>query len=346
MKRRWIIAAAAVFCILLAHGCAAMMNETAASDMLVMSPQASEPVRDQAAETETGYDASYGVTGGGSKNSGGGALSLDAGDAAAAADAEERYGGRKVILTYEASLETDEFDAVMDALEQRLAVVGGYVQNSYVDGKKPEAYGDRGRTASLTLRVPADQAERFYTDVKALGTLLSEHAYGDDVTAEYFDRETRLEVLEIQLERLKNILVQTDNLADVLALEAEIARVTLEIEELTGELRRYDALIDYATVVITLRETSLREGPAAAKSVGERIAEGFSDSLHGVGAFFVDVFVWLVSSLPVLAVLGIAVLAVVLLIRGMVKRGRARRAARQSRNDTNNDNLYGENKKQ
>lgn len=75
----------------------------------------------------------------------------------------------------------------------------------------------------------------------------------------------------MQLERLKSILVETDNLADVIALETEIARVTMEIEALTGELRRYDALIEYTTIDITVYETVYREGPAAAKTVGERI---------------------------------------------------------------------------
>ena len=173
-----------------------------------------------------------------------------------------------------------------------------------------------------------------------MGTVQSEQAYTDDVTAEYFDRETRLEVLNMQLERLKSILVETDNLADVIALETEIARVTMEIEALTGELRRYDALIEYTTIDITVYETVYREGPAAAKTVGERIEAGFSDSLNGVGVFFVDAFVWFVSALPVLLVL-VAVVAVVLLC---VRAVRKRRKARTHKNGDDGNKLYEENK--
>ena len=144
----------------------------------------------------------------------------------------------------------------------------------------------------------------------------------------------------MQLERLKSILVETDNLADVIALETEIARVTMEIEALTGELRRYDALIEYTTIDITAYETVYREGPAAAKTVGERIEAGFSDSLNGVGVFFVDAFVWFVSALPVLLVL-VAVVAVVLLC---VRAVRKRRKARTHKNGDDGNKLYEENK--
>ena len=76
-------------------------------------------------------------------------------------DAAEQYGGRKVILTYELSIETDAFDSLISALKERLNAAGGYLQSSYIDGKKPEVYGDRGRTATLSLCIPAEKAVGF-----------------------------------------------------------------------------------------------------------------------------------------------------------------------------------------
>ena len=326
MKRKSVkVGAAVLLAALLLAGCSAR-NE--AADYSTGYSMPSEP---QMESGESGssvtYDASY-------------ALSASAKEAMRSEAAGEQYGGRKVILTYEIRLETDTFDSLLTALKERLETAGGYLQSSYIDGKKPEIYGDSGRTATLSLRVPAAGAEAFFSDVKAMGTVQSEQAYTDDVTAEYFDRETRLEVLNMQLERLKSILVETDNLAAVIALETEIARVTMEIEALTGELRRYDALIEYTTIDITVYETVYREGPAAAKTVGERIEAGFSDSLNGVGVFFVDAFVWFVSALPVLLVL-VAVVAVVLLC---VRAVRKRRKARTHKNGDDGNKLYEENK--
>lgn len=327
MKRKSLkIVAAVLLATLLAAGCSAR-NE-AADYSTGYSMPGEQPQKEPMESGESVvYDASYGLSG-------------STEEAMRSEVAGEQYGGRKVILTYEIRLETDAFDSLLTALKERLKTAGGYLQSSYIDGKKPEVYGDSGRTATLSLRVPAAGAEAFFSDVKTMGTVRSEQAYTDDVTAEYFDSETRLEVLKVQLERLKNILVETDNLADVITLETEIARVTMEIEALTGELRRYDALIEYTTIDITVYETVYREGPAAEKTVGERIKAGFSDSLNGVGVFFADAFVWFISALPVLLVLA-AVVAVVLLC---IRAARKRRKARIRKNGDGDNKLYEEKK--
>ena len=324
MKRRTGLMAAMLAILLLFAGCAANKNNATSSD----ESMSERPQMAVEGSGEAAYDASYG-------------LSASPEEVKQADDAQALYGGRKVIMTYDIRLETDGFDALIAALKERLTAMGGYVQNSYIDGKEPEFYGDSGRTATLSLRVPAEKAEAFFSDLKTMGNVQSERVYTDDVTTAYFDKETRLSVLNTQLERLENILVQTDNLVDVLALEEEIARVMLEIESLTGELRRYDALIEYSTVDVTVYETIYREGPAGAKSVGERIQAGFSDSLHGVGTFFVNAFVWLVSALPVLIVLGIIAAVVLICIRAARKRRRAHKDEAEK-----TEKLYEESKKQ
>jgi hypothetical protein len=112
-------------------------------------------------------------------------------------------------------------------------------------------------------------------------------------------------------------------------LESEIARVTLEIEELTSELRRWDNLVDYATVTIYLDELSPIEGPADEATVGERITKGFTSTLTGVGVFFQNLFVFLISASPVLVILG-AIITVVLLL---VRRRNKKKAAKLLKNE-------------
>lgn len=253
---------------------------------------------------------------------------------------EEMYGGRKVIRTYDLDLQTNEFDGVLESIRQRLDEYGGYSQNTSISGKKPSVYGDAGRTANMTLRVPAEKAEEFVKGVQGLGTLTNFQDYTDDITDQYFDTDARLQVLKAELERLQSILVKTDNLADVIALEDRISSVMLEIEQLTGTLKKYDALVDYSTVMITLYEEALIEGPAGTKTTGERIAEGFTDSLYGVGTFFTNLFVWLVSSLPVLVVLAVIALIVLLIVRSGVKHRANRRAAEAAKTAVRQQALF------
>lgn len=244
---------------------------------------------------------------------------------------DEMYGGRKVIRTYDLTIQTDDFDHVLSAITERLAEFGGYSQSSTVDGKKPTSYGDAGRTATLTLRVPAEKAEEFVEGVKSYGTLLNIRDYTDDITDEYFDTDARLSTLKAELERLQGILVQTDNLADIISLEDRISEVMLEIEQLTGTLKKYDALVNYTTVDVTLYEESLREGPASVKTTGDRISEGFTNTLYGVGTFFTNLFVWFVSALPVLVILAVIAGIVIFIIRRGAKRRSQKRAERAAK---------------
>lgn len=319
MKRYFLILTAALVALAACAGCA--KSASTYDNSYAQTEAVEAPYYSSSGEYDNGYDYSETAPKGESYTTG--TATVDAGDV---------YGGRKIIRNYDLTIQTDDFDAVYGAINERLAQYGGYAENSYIDGKKPEAYGDSGRTASLTLRIPADKADEFITGVKGMGTLTSSHDYIDDITDEYYDVDTRLEVLNIQLDRLENILVQTDNLADVIALEDKIGEVMLEIEQLTGTLKKYDSLVDYTTVSIMLNEKSLIAGPAAEQTAGQRISEGFTDSLYGVGTFFTDLFVWLVSALPVIIVLAVVAAAVLLIVRASIKRrakAQAKAAVRQ-----------------
>ena len=236
------------------------------------------------------------------------------------------YAGRKIIRNYDISLNTDKFDENMDYIKAKVSELGGYVLSSNLYGSKPEAYGDAGRNIELTIRIPAEKAGEFVNGVEMLGQINYVRDYTDDITDEYYDTDTRLAVLQEQLERLRAIMVETDNLADVIALEDRISQVMLEIESLTGTLKRYDALIDYTTVSLYINERNAITGPAATKTTADRISEGFTDTLNGVGVFFVNFFVWFVSSLPVIVIAAIVVVIIVIIVRAATKKRSKKKA--------------------
>ena len=184
---------------------------------------------------------------------------------------EADYGGHKVVRSASLSIDSSQFDVDLAALYGALERYGGYVESSTIDGRKPETYKESGRRADLCLRVPSDQYYPFLEEVKRIGSLYQYSDNGQDITTSYVDTQTRLEVLRTQLDRLEGILAQSDNLSDILELENEISRVTLEIESLTSQLRQYDGLVNYATVEIGLYEENLLSGSSEEKGVGQRI---------------------------------------------------------------------------
>lgn len=301
MRKRWLIWMLALLLMFTLWGCAAKSAGADSADTVTAEIPAEAPA---AAPETTMAESEIGYVGGGENGS----------------SFSQNYGGHKVISTYEMELRTDAFDAHYEALASKAKEMGGYVQYGNVWGTKPEVYGDSGRSAELTFRIPAEQAEAFLSFAEGNGEVVRQSVSTEDVTLDYYDRETRLEVLRTQLDRLQSILVETDNLADIIELEQAISDVTLEIEQMTTQLRRYDDLIDYATVHIYLYEESLIAGPAATKGFGERASEGFRSNLSGVGVFLENSLVWLISALPVLALLAVIALVVILIVRAICRK--------------------------
>lgn len=311
MKKTAIVIALIAALILSCVGCAGK----SASDMMTgivapAEPAAPEPVGESGGGM---YDMEY---------SNGEYVEPSTGDVAF------EYGGRKVIKTGTVSIETDRFDEHYEYIRSQIAALGGYVENSYVSGRVPASYGDSGRYSTITARIPEESFEAFMTAAKGIGTLLSINSNTNDITANYYDIETRLEVLNVQHERLLALLEQAPDVESIIYIESELANVTLQIEQLTSELRRYDGLVSFSTVEVSLRELAPSEGATASATVWERMTGGFASSLRGVGEFFVEFGIFLVSALPVLIVLAIVAAVVIILIRRSVRKRRALRAAR------------------
>lgn len=309
MKRRTI--AMLLLLAFLLTGCASKGASKEKYEEYAGAPAAAAPMAmDMAyAEEATAYDmAEPQALAGGAENG-------IVGDAAQ--QIAPNYGGRKIIRSIALELYTKDFDAHLAQLLKDAQTAGGYVQSSNIYGTKPEVAGDSGRTASVTLRIPASEADAFVNTASGYGELLSKNEDTEDVTDSYFDIETRLAVSRTTLERLENILVKTNNLSDIIELEREIARVTTEIEQLTTKLRKYDGMIEYATVNVVLREEGLRVGPAAKTPFGQRVSDGFSENLSGIGNFLEDLAVFLLSGSPVILPL---VLVGWLLVRAWKKR--------------------------
>lgn len=132
-----------------------------------------------------------------------------------------------------------------------------------------------------------------------------------DVTESYTDTEARLKTLRLQEERLLEILSKATQLTDVLELESRLSDVRYQIESYEATLRNFDSRISYSTLHITLQEVveySIINSPP--QTLGQRLSDGFKDSMRMVKNSAESVLVWLVTFLP-LVLLWAAVMAVV-----------------------------------
>lgn len=226
---------------------------------------------------------------------------------------------RKIIKSANMEVETLEFDKAITLLQDKVNNVGGYIESSNVRGTS--LYDDYStKSANYTLRIPEERFTDFMMDMNTIGNIISEGTYGNDITESYYDTDAHLKTLKIQEERLLDILRKAEIIEDVISLERELANVRYEIESLTGSLRRWDNLVDYATLNISIYEvyeiTVEEEHP---KTLWERISQKFSKSISNVKDFFEDATVFLLGTIPFLIFWIPGLVILVVIIKKIVK---------------------------
>ena len=219
---------------------------------------------------------------------------------------------RKLIRTINMDAETDDLDAILADLDAQLATLGGYVQNKSVQNGRNNRY----RSATLTLRIPADKVDAFVDHVEGATNILSSSEKAEDVTLKYSATESRIRALETQEARLLELLAKAANLNELLTLESKLADVRQELETAKSQLKLYDSLIDYGTINLTITEVKeytevVEEDPTA----WQRISTGFVRSLKGVWTILSELFIFLIIALPYLAIPGVILLIVYLVYR-------------------------------
>jgi hypothetical protein len=103
--------------------------------------------------------------------------------------------------------------------------------------------------------VPTGQRDAAIAEIKKLGRVESESQTGEEVTAEYVDREARLNSARNTEQRLTELLRQhTGKLSDVLAVQLEIGHVRESIERMQAEQKSLLERVDFATVNVKIAE--------------------------------------------------------------------------------------------
>ena len=227
--------------------------------------------------------------------------------------------GPMIVRTAELALVTREFDKAREAIERTLRQHHGYVGELNVN-----APTGAGRTLTATLRVPADEFDAVLGELKTLGHVEQESQAGADVTRLYVDLGARLSNARNTEQRLIDVLRErTGKVADILAVEQEIARVRGEIESMEAEKKSMENRVAFATLQLKLSEEYKAQLEVAPPSGGTRLhnaaVEGYQSAVQTALALVLT----LLSAGPTVLLLLLIVFALYCLSRALWRRLRA-----------------------
>ena len=235
---------------------------------------------------------------------------------------------QKLIRTIYMDAETEAMDTLLSQVEGRIAELGGYVEAREIyNGSMYNS--SRYRRANLTIRIPAEKLDLFVEHVGEVSNITNSRETTDDVTLQYVAIESRIKALETEQETLLELMKKADNMSDLLTIESRLTDVRYELENISSQLRVYDNKVNYGTIHLNVSEVVEYTEPEP-ENAWQRMGKGFIKSLKGVGNGLKEFFIWLVTAIPYLLLIGAIGFGIFLIIFCSVRKKRRKNAQKKA----------------
>ncbi|MDR2888410.1 MAG: DUF4349 domain-containing protein [Lachnospiraceae bacterium] len=247
---------------------------------------------------------------------------------------------RKLIKDANITVETEEFDALLTTVSERVERLGGYLENFNTSQNSFYSDNNEDRYASMTIRIPADQYEQLVTEVAEISNVLNRNESVRDVTMEYVDIESRKAALLTEQERLLELIAQAETIDAIIVIETRLSDIRYQLESMESQLRTYDSLVAYSTIYLSVNE--VRElTPVQEQTTWERISAGFIGSWKALGNGLNNLLIGFVVVSPFLIFWAVIVGVILLVVRIIIRRQKQKKpptAPNADPGDQNNKN--------
>ena len=219
---------------------------------------------------------------------------------------------RKIIENINLSVQTKEFDKLIDNLNKQITKLGGYIESSETRGREYDSYDTRN--AEYTVRIPSDKSGSFTEYISQNSVIINKSITTEDVTLKYVDMESRVKVLEAEKTALENLLKSAASTSEIIEIREKLTNVIGDIESYKSQLRTYDNLVSFSTVSIFISEVE-RTAVVEKQNIWQKIGTNLKNNFSNVWNIIVNLFVFIVSIIPYLIPIAIIVIIVVIIIK-------------------------------
>jgi len=251
----------------------------------------------------------------------------------------------KIIYTANATVETTDFETTLQGVEALVKGCGGFIESSSINGSNysnlSRGYTSR-RSASYTLRIPCEQFNTVMNDLTTLGNVPYTSTYTENISAQYYDTQARMEAYKAQETSLIAMLEKAETVADIITIEDKLSDVRYRIESLQSTLTNWDRQVSYSTIYLSVNEVTVYTPPTEL-TFGEKLANAFTDGIAAFGDFLQEVSFFVAESFLFLLLLAGIIVLVVFLSK---KRRAARKAAKAAKQQAKAEAVPAETPKQ
>ena len=234
-----------------------------------------------------------------------------------AANAAPEDQDRSLIVTGELYITVEDPLVAADQAANIVQSAGGRI-----DARSETApQGRDGGSASLTLRIPADELDRVVDDLRELGTVDHFATNARDVTTEVTDLKAKISTLRDSTDRIQALLADAKDIKDIITLEDELASRQAELQSLEAQQRGLNDQVSMSTIDLSLTTEPVVIVDDSPQTFWDGVVSGW----NGLVSFVSVALVILGVLLPWVALAALITVAVIGAVR--VRRSRAQRRA-------------------
>ena len=237
---------------------------------------------------------------------------------------------KKEMLVYSCDMSVDvlDFDTAVSKFKESLDSYGGFVENeNYNDGGSGSRWysedDEKWQTYSATVRVPSADYDAFCAAAAELGDLRSKNASVQNVSSEYYDLSTTLEIYEAKEERYIALLADITDDEYAVSVEKELTELQIEIAKIKTRMNDISTDVAYSFVNISINEVKqYTPEPVQKDTFGQRLKNTISSTASNFIKFLEVLLFVIIALLPYIILIGIIVFGIIL-IRKNIKKKRA-----------------------
>lgn len=221
---------------------------------------------------------------------------------------------QKLIRTVYMDAETQSMTELLAWMDGRVAALGGYYEQKSVYRRGSRDDGSFYHSGDFMIRIPAQNLDQFVSLVGENANVTSSSESTENVTLTYVSTQSRVEALEVEQDRLLELLENAETMEDLLTIEARLTDVRWELENYASQLRVLDNQVNYSTIHLSVWEVD-KPTVVAERTVWQKIGDGFSENAGDMWDGLVNTFIWLITVIPYLIPLALIGGVVVLVFK-------------------------------
>lgn len=246
----------------------------------------------------------------------------DDNEATLAADSIQR---EMLVYSCYMTVDTLDFDASLNSFKNSLEMYGGFIETeNFSDG------GDMGRwyreneqkwkSYSATVRIPSKNYDAFCNSAGELGDLRSKTSNVENLSQEYSDLATTLEIYEAKEQRYIALLAEITEDEYAVEIERELTEIQIKIANIKTRMNRISTDVAYSYVYFTLNEVKeYVSEPVKTDTFLDRLGYTLSNAGENFLDFLEGLLFFLIYTVPYLVLIGIIVFVIILIVKKIKK---------------------------